>query len=59
MEKSTTIGYNRIFNHMMNGEQYRRTLNLSAIEYFIEHIFKDFGYGELQNVLSAHRETDK
>ena len=53
MEKSTITGYIRNFNHMINGERYRRTLNLSATEFFIENIFKDYGYIKLQNALSS------
>ena len=50
---SSAIGYIRVFDKMINGELYTRTINGNATEYYLQNIFDDFGYDKLQIALKS------
>lgn len=39
--------------HMLNGEEYQRTLNQFTTRYFLERIRQDFGLAEFKNAISS------
>lgn len=53
VKKTSSSSYLRNFGHMMRGEKYSRTMNLFATKYYIENIYKDYGYKEFQMSLNA------
>lgn len=55
MRRSSITDYVRNFFHLMNGEEYSRTMNHFATDFFLKNIYRDFGYGKLQDALNALR----
>jgi 5-methylcytosine-specific restriction protein A len=55
VKRSSVTSYLRNFFHMMNGEEYSRTMNHLATEFYLKNIYSDFGYDKLQNALTALR----
>jgi 5-methylcytosine-specific restriction protein A len=55
MNRSSATDYIRNFKQMMLGENYQRTLNTSATEYYLEHILRDFGAAAAVRALTAVR----
>jgi 5-methylcytosine-specific restriction protein A len=51
--KGSAKDYIRNYNHIRNGEEYKRTMNGTATEYYLENIFKDDGYNALQIALKS------
>ncbi|MFW5887112.1 MAG: HNH endonuclease [Bacteroidota bacterium] len=45
--------YFRVFERLVNGESFNRTINASAFDYYLEKIYSDFGKIELENALTA------
>jgi len=53
MNRNSAADYLNNFQHMMDGEKYTRTNNSEATEYYLSHIFSDYGPSKLSNALSA------
>lgn len=53
MNYSSTADFLRNFRSLMEGKQFARTLNSYSMEYFIDHIYKDYGSTTLSNALKA------
>jgi len=53
MNSNSAADYINDFKYMMGGVRFTRTLNAPSIEYFLEHINKDFGLQKLSIALSA------
>jgi hypothetical protein len=45
--------YIRAYLQMRSGGEYKRNINSEATEYFLEHIYNEDGYDELQTALRA------
>jgi len=50
---SSAIGYIHVFDKMLKGDLYTRTINGSATKYYLQNIFNDYGYDALQKALVA------
>ena len=53
MNKSSATVYVRVFEHLMEGERFTRTLSTKSMEYYLENIFKDYGPSKLSVALSS------
>ncbi len=53
MNPSSATGYIRVFEKMMHGKQYNRTINQEATRYYFDNILKDFGKEALKKALNA------
>jgi hypothetical protein len=45
--------YITAYLQMRNGEEFKRTINAEATEYFLQHIYNEEGYDALQTALRA------
>jgi len=55
LNENSVNTYIRNFEHMVNGERFRRTLNAFSMRYFLDHFITDYGAQILSNALSALR----
>lgn len=53
MKSSSAVHYIDNFQHMMKGEEYNRTNNHEATEYYLSNIQADYGVSGLRNALLA------
>ncbi len=53
MNTGSAGDYIRVFQKMMNGEEYNRTINQEATRYYFKNILKDFNKEALKNALNA------
>jgi 5-methylcytosine-specific restriction protein A len=53
MDRGTMNGYISAFKSMMEGEEYKRTINDDATVYYLENILKDFGQSKLLTAINA------
>ena len=53
METGSAQAYITVLLAMMNGEEYRRTINTYATEYYLENIKKDYGLEALKKAVTA------
>jgi 5-methylcytosine-specific restriction enzyme A len=53
MNPNSAADYINNFKCLMEGNRFTRTLNASSMQFFLEHIFNDFGESKLSNALSA------
>lgn len=56
MNKNSAADYINDFRCLVEGKRFTRTLNAFSMEYFLEHIFNDYGVQDLTNVLTALKE---
>ncbi|HEX8279090.1 MAG TPA: HNH endonuclease [Segetibacter sp.] len=56
MNKNSAADYINDFRCLIEGKRFTRTLNAYSMEYFLEHIFNDFGAQGLTNALTALKE---
>ncbi|MFF2094146.1 hypothetical protein [Paenibacillus sp. NPDC058174] len=56
MDRGSALTYVYVFKHMMEGSEYRRTMNTAATRYYLSMIFLDFGENQLINAISAVRQ---
>jgi 5-methylcytosine-specific restriction protein A len=50
---SSAIGYIHVFDKMISGELYTRTMKGNATKYYLQNILSDFGHDTLRNALQA------
>lgn len=55
MNRGSAQGYIYTFLRMMSGEEYRRTINVFATEYFLNGIYADYGNKQVLSALSSVR----
>lgn len=55
MNRGSAQGYVYTFLRMMSGEEYRRTINAFATEYYLKGIYSDYGKQQLLSALSSVR----
>ena len=53
MNRGSASNYVLIFKKMITGQEYTRTINTKATEYFLQSIFSDYGPNKLNNALQA------
>lgn len=53
MEPGSAQDYITVFLAMLDGQEYRRTINTYATKYYLENIKKDFGIETLKKALNA------
>ncbi len=53
MNKGSAMFYITIFDHMMEGRNYTRTINVPSMEFFLKGILNDYGTNSLSNALVA------
>jgi 5-methylcytosine-specific restriction protein A len=53
VKESSMADYIYAFKHMMNGNEYQRTINYDATKYYLENILNDFGYIYFNNAINA------
>lgn len=53
MDTGSAQDYITVFLGMMNGEEYHRTINTYATEYYLENIEKDYGLDALKKAVTA------
>jgi hypothetical protein len=59
MHQGSANDYIGAFCSMMEGEEYKRTINTEATRYYLENINKDYGIDKLQIALTAvNKHTD-
>jgi len=51
--ENSAYGYIHTFLCMMNGNEYQRTINIYATEYYLRNIYSDFGKSLFNNAISA------
>ena len=56
MNRGSASDYIVNFKKMMDGEKYTRTNNAEQTEYFLNHIFNDYGADKLGNAIKAANE---
>ena len=56
MNKNSAADYINDFRCLVEGKRFTRTLNAFSMEYFLEHIFNDYGVQGLTNALTALKE---
>ncbi|OJJ23608.1 hypothetical protein BKI52_04395 [marine bacterium AO1-C] len=53
MNSNSAVTYIRNFKHFLKGERFRRTNNTAVTDYFLQHIYHDYGRQGLENALRA------
>lgn len=53
MNTNSARDYINDFKHLMNGEEFKRTLSAPSMHYLIEQIQKDYGQFQLKKALAA------
>lgn len=53
MNMGSAQDYITVFLAMMEGMEYRRTINTYATQYYFENIYKDFGIEKLRKAIDA------
>ena len=54
MNKNFAADYINDFRCLVEGKRFTRTLSAYSIEYFLEHIYKDYGAEGLTNAVSRN-----
>ena len=53
MNRNSAVDYISNFKYMMEGKKYTRTINTDATDYYLHHIFSDYGHARLRDALKA------
>ena len=53
MDRGSALAYVTSFRAMMDGQEYHRTMNTAATQYYLENILKDYGLNQLVTALVA------
>ncbi|MCT7581447.1 HNH endonuclease [Aliarcobacter butzleri] len=53
MNKNSMADYIYAFKHLMEGEEYTRTISYAGTKYYLENILKDFGIEKFEKAISS------
>ena len=51
IKESVAANFMNDFKHLMNGEEFQRTLNIATTDYFLNQIYSEFGVKQLNTAL--------